>query len=609
MRENKDKMSMKNENVKSEIKKEQLLSEQAFINYCNYDEANIHGVRISRLDIDQRFIKAAEKDGFIKPLLKLKELVKREDGNEKLEIVKYYSPFQVYLVLALSKNIIDDDGYLRSPADLEWQKEKGFRWVSWGWSGHSLIMDKKRQWSRKMEFATDNLPLFCDYFHRFLTFLHTLELKPEHFREFEERRQLPSLTHNLEPLRNNGLKLLKSYKLDIKILNLLRKSVGDFAVSIDPLEHWYYYIKRHPQFRKDLLKGDAALAQRLYEIYDLLTEIVEIVTGKKSEPLFEFLYQDFPGYPFLIPQVEYREGEDVKALQFAIQQFKKWKKKKENKPFVTKEIMEKLDAVEKKIKDYEQRYGDRSYAGSVRTIEAEENIKFENLDEETKKDVEDTLRQMREQKMKIELEQEIALAIEHRLFELKRELQGILWDVSGKLRDKENEWWQKGQNFDNVFWMTNREKLAKLPREEQLKLFRKEYDKIVKKAKEWGRRRKEFANSVSRYANLAFCKVCRKNPIQLHIENTNLNMWEVSRTGICDECMRTKKLETMKPGEWKCSCGKILYKFVHNNTIALRTENQVDIKLEIAYGKNILEATCPECGRKNQRIIEWGWMP
>jgi len=48
---------------------------------------------------------------------------------------------------------------------------------------------------------------------------------------------------------------------------------------------------------------------------------------------------------------------------------------------------------------------------------------------------------------------------------------------------------------------------------------------------------------------------------------------------------------------------------VHNNIIALRTQNKVDIKLEIAYGKSLLEATCPECGRKNQRRIDWGWMP
>jgi len=216
---------MKNENVKSEIKKEQLLSEQAFINYCGYDEASIHGGRTSRLDIDQRFIKAAEKDGFIKPLLKSKESVKQKDGNEKLEMVNYYSPFQIFLVLELSKNIIDENGYLRSPSHLEWQKEKNFRYVSWG-RGMSLTIDKKRRWERNPKFASENLPLFCDYFHRFLAFLHTFELKPDHIRDIEERRYfigLPSASYNFEPLKDGGLKLLKKYRLDTKILNLLRK--------------------------------------------------------------------------------------------------------------------------------------------------------------------------------------------------------------------------------------------------------------------------------------------------------------------------------------------------------------------------------------------------
>ena len=604
---------MKNKNVKSEIKKEQLLSEQAFINYCNYDEASIHGGRTSRLDIDQRFIRAAEKDEFIKPLLKLKELVKQKDGNEKLKMVNYYSPFQIYLVLELSKNIIDDNGYLRNPFNLDWQKEKNFRWVNWG-RGMSLTIDKKRRWERNPKFASENLPLFCDYFHRFLVFIHTFELKPDHIRDIEERRhftRLPSVSYNFEPIKERGLKLLKDYRLDIKTLNLLRKEVAQLAIMIDPLEHWYYYIKRHTQFRKDLLKGDAALAQELYRIYDLLTRIVETITEEKSKPLFDFLYPDIT--PYLIQKVNYQNGEDVKALQFAIRQFKEWKKKKGNKLFITKEITNKLNAVEEKIKDYEQRYGDRSYAGSIRTVEAEKKIKLEDLDKETKKDVEDTLRQMKEQKFKLELEQEISQAIEHRLFELKRELQGILWNVSEKLRDRENEWWEKERNFSNYFWTAKREKLAKLPREEQLKLSKKESDKIVKRAKQWGQRGEEFANSVSRYADLVFCKVCRKNPIQLHIENNNLNMWEVSRSVICDECIRkTSDPRELKGAEWKCDyCGSLIYKFAHNNILSDLLINTVSANINLEYGKMTIAARCPnsKCKRENTRTINWGWMP
>jgi len=411
---------------------------------------------------------------------------------------------------------------------------------------------------------------------------------------------LPSLAYNFEPLKDNGVKLLKSYKLNIKILNLLRKEVAELATRIDPLEHWYYYIKRHPQFRKDLLKGDAALAQELYQIYDLLTTIVEVVTGKKAKPLFEFLYEDF-GHPFLIPKVDYLHGEDVKALQFAIRQFKEWSEKRGNKSFVSNEAMEKLNAVEKKIKDYEQRYDDRSYAGSIRTIEAEEKIKLEDLDEDTKKWA-DTY----------EDKHNVSRAIMHRLGELQQELREIFWDISKQLQDKENEWWQKERNFHNYFWMANRKKLAKLPREEQLKLSRKEYDKIVKKAKEWKQRGEEFANSVSRYADLVFCKVCRKNPIQLHIENNNLNMWEVSRTKICDECIRTRSPATMPQGKWRCKyCGKLLYKFTHNNILYGMLLNTAPARVTLEYGRIKVVVKCQnrKCKKKNTKIINWGWMP
>ena len=619
-------MSMRNKNAKSEIKKEQLLSEQAFISYCNRDEASSH---TTKLDIDQKFLKAAEKDGFIKPLLKSKELVRQKDGNERLKMVKYYSPFQIYIVAELAKNSVLNDGLLweeHAQENLDYYKEHNFRAVSWG-RGLEINVEAHKKKKTPKEF---NPFVICDYFHRFLAFLHTLELKPKHLREIEERRffsRLPSLSYNFGLLKDEGLKLLKNYRLDIKALNLLRKEVAQLATTIDPLEHWYYYIKRHTQFRKDLLKGDAALAQELYRIYDLLTIIVETITGEKSKPLFDFLYPDIT--PLLIQKVDYQHGEDVKALQFAIQQFKEWSKKKRNKPFISNEAMKKLDAVEKKIKYYEQRYDDRSYAGSVRMVEAEEKIKLGDLDRETKKYVTSILRQMKEHKANTKedkekeaweekVKMEIAMAIMYRLDDLRRELQDILWDVSEKLEDKENEWWQKERDFHNVFWIANREKLAKLPREEQLKLSRKEYDKIVKRAKQWDMRGKEFANSVSRYADLVFCRVCRKNPIRLHIENDNLNMWNTTRLTLCDECVekgrKKNELVKIKQAKWYCDiCGELLYKFVHDNTLSELLFNQAGSALiaTLEYGKLKIETQCPnkKCRHRNIRWIESGWLP
>ncbi len=60
-------MSMSKKYEKLEIKKDQLLPERSFISFCDHDEASSHTT--SRLDIDQRFLRAAEKDGFIKPFV------------------------------------------------------------------------------------------------------------------------------------------------------------------------------------------------------------------------------------------------------------------------------------------------------------------------------------------------------------------------------------------------------------------------------------------------------------------------------------------------------------------------------------------------------------
>jgi hypothetical protein len=96
------------------IKKEQLIPEREFINHCFSDQ---HGSLIQKLNIDHRFIEAAEKDGFMKPLLIIKEpkIPLEIEGGVVLENnnkIKYYSPFHIYIVAQLAKNVVLDDGFL-----------------------------------------------------------------------------------------------------------------------------------------------------------------------------------------------------------------------------------------------------------------------------------------------------------------------------------------------------------------------------------------------------------------------------------------------------------------------------------------------------------------
>ncbi len=617
-------MSMSKKNEKREIKQDQLLPEWGFLRFCNEDRANSYVG--GRMEISEQFLRAAEKDNLIKPILRVQGKIRQNDGTEKDGLVNHYSPHQIYLLAELRHNILDEDGNLRAPNTMDWYKERPKeqrpRYIEWG-RGHSFWADNPKKRDEDEDNMWVGAHLLSEYLHNFLELLHSFEQPKEQERHYlpEEKRRYwsnaPILEYDFKPLKSGNKKLLKIYGLDERKLNILRMSIGQFAEMTDPLAHWYYYIKRHPEWKKDLLKGDASLAQEIYRLYDLLTEVWEVITKKETEPIFEFLHKDIRPL-FCAPKTEYSEGEDIKALQYAVQQFKSWKQKKANKPFVSEEIIKKINGVEKELDDYEKRYGDRSYAGSYREITPEENLKIENLDEKTKRYVDSTLAQIKNANIK----QEISQAIEHRLWELKRELQEVFWDVSKLFNDRKNAAWQKINDWGSRWWSENRDKLQGLSREEQIKLSQAEMKKVRQEAKDWEARGSNFHHFVSWYADIVFCKACRKKPVRLHIENTSRNMWQVSLSVICDDCFENINRNSLtaddewwkqtNQAEWKCQkCDKMLYKFAYGNMLSAKTLNNVPVKIEVAYGRATMKAKCPnpKCGAMNERFIDWGWLP
>lgn len=616
-------MSKKNE--KREIKQDQLLPEWGFLRFCNEDPANSYVG--GRMEISEQFLRAAERDNLIKPILQVQGKIRQNDGTEKDGLVNHYSPHQIYLLAELQRNILDEDGNLRAPDTVDWYKERPKeqrpRYISWG-RGMSFWADNPK----KRDEDEDNLwvgaHLLSEYLHNFLEMLHSFDQPKGEERYYlpEERRRYwsnaPILEYDFKPLKEGGKKLLKQYGLDEKKIIILRKNIGQFAEITDPLAHWYYYIERHPEWKKDLLKGDASLAQELYRFYGLLTEVWEIIAKKKSAPIFEFIHQDFPSHPFWRPKTEYLHGEDTKALQYAIQQFKKWKLKKDSKPFVSDEAIKKISEVEKELADFIKRYGERSYAGNVREINEEDKIKLEDLDEKTKRYVDSVFAQVKEAKVK----EEIANAISHRLDELQRELQGVFWDISKQFSERRSAAWQRIHDWGSRWWYENRDKLNGLSREEQLKLSHAEMKKVKDEAKSWEAKESEFHHTVSWYADLAFCKVCRAKPVRLHIENTSRNMWQVALSVICDDCFANINQNSLtaddewwkqtNQAEWKCrKCDKMLYKFAYGNMLSAKTLNSVPVKIEVAYGRATMKAKCPnpKCGAMNERFIDWGWLP
>jgi ribosomal protein S27E len=104
---------------------------------------------------------------------------------------------------------------------------------------------------------------------------------------------------------------------------------------------------------------------------------------------------------------------------------------------------------------------------------------------------------------------------------------------------------------------------------------------------------------------LIFCRVCRKNPVQLHIENNSLNMRETSRSVICDECLKTKTLNTMSQGEWRCEyCGELVYKFAQNNILYGMLLNTSPANIALEYGKMEVKVKCNKCKKENIKTID-----
>ena len=631
------------------VKKDQLFSWRAFIQHCTYD---YH--QSQKLDgINETFLRAAETDGFLEPLFQVEEDSVQEDGSKKKVLVNYYSPHQIFILTQLIGNKVGEDRKLISKRDfgVVYGNRKTTRAITWGWNGMTFEIEYYKP-------SVNETSIFeiCKDFHNFLRLLHSIdELRYTAYDMRKERHfnNAPQLHFDYPSLKGNK-EVLPKYNLSIEKLKVLLGNVGRTATRIDPLEHWYYYIHRHPQWRKDLFKGEALLAQELYIICDLLSDVIEAVSGEKQPPMFEMLYGEKNIYPYLIPRSEYVHGTDVKSMWVAIQKFKAWLKQDDNKDFVEENTLKSLESFEKELKEYKGKYGARNFiSNGVREIEVKEDIKIEDLDVKTRQYAERIIQQAQTQlkesgrqflglwddeleerlkKKEITLEQakkedydrfikrEVFDAIEQRLSSLKRELWAIFDSVQKKIANKVNEAWNIEHNFSNHFWFKRKDELNALSREDQMKLYDTEYEKAYKEAQFWSKKRDDFGE-IEYSMDLLFCSKCREKPVRIH---QNYSDRQISTQPLCDDCfakiekqvldMTTEDWKLVKEGEWLCDCyfegtdkHPTLYKFANRNTVSLWAKNGVPIIVELSYGKAILEAKCTNCGQVRRKELDWGW--
>ncbi len=584
--------------------KEQLLPEFSFIGYCDTDDANKYST--GKRHLDPQFIRAAKDEGLLTPLYSAEGLVRQPDGSQKSGMVDYYSPLQFYIVTELRLNVVQN-GVLWSPDSIDWYPDKPMeerpRYITWGSGMMFPAKGKDDPGRNKTDDFLFNPYAFTSLFNDFLRFIHTTPLKDRYAvtdEDIDIFARSPVFDHDLSKIPSLPDEL-KKYGLNAKKLEILRANVGQAGAIIDPLELWYYYIKRHPGERKSRLKGDAHVAQRLYRLYDLITDVWERVTGEAPKPFLEFIGGEL-GSGYLTPRVEYLHGTDVSAMRHSIIGFKNWSHVRGNRKYVTPQILKALAATTADLDEYEKLYGDRSYGGSWRTRK-DEGIRRYQLDEQSKR----LFDQWRAQNSDEEEWSTIESVIDHRLDEIQRSLSAVYRNVHGQLNANTQNAWDRHKNIGHHFWP----KHSGLPHKERMVLLQKENIKLLGRAKECQEKEREFGRALSGIG-LAFCKVCRKRPVQLHTDS-NRDGFQ-SQPSICDECVREKKEfpDNTKDAEWRCIyCNALIYKFLHGNTWSTRTEGQLSVVSELRYGKVQLKAVCPnrDCKQELERVIEYGWLP
>lgn len=593
------------------IKKDQLLTKDQFIYYCR--TAGVHDQIVLLRNFDDLFLEALHKDGLIAPI------VQEVNGTETVE---YYSRFQIFIPIALRVNIVDADGNLRNPDDIDWQLERKQRYIRWCQTAF-LYLDIKSP-------SIFDYPDLCKKFHRFVLLLHSLNLTRERAELVEKSRlyvDLPSLHYDFSSIT---AETLPSFDLNVEDLRLLRLHIGSEARYVDPLKEWYSYIKKHPQTKKDLLRGEAALAQRCYEICDLITLVLEKAAGEKPQSLLYYLESVRNPSAYRTPH-EYVRGVDTWSLQYAIERFREWADKPENQQYVSAEEKENFASIESSVVDYISRYGHRSWAGNMIRIEVDPSITADKLDSDSRIWLEKFRAQYASSNREFDEPEHIAQLVHSRLGDVQGSLRAALSGIQNKFREQSSDIWEKEERIDP--WQRYWQEISKMDLKDKHAFIEVKRKETREKREKWDGLAVDFYASVFRFCDLAFCAVCHKKPVEIHVNHNDRSSTSIHESTICDNCKVSApgihRKEELPAGLNCYDCGKLIYRYVHDNHFfseekaVLSKEEVKEIQkeegirgsvvryhkqsIEIPYGKVSCTVVCGYCGSSNTYDLEYGW--
>lgn len=491
----------------------------------------------------------------------------------------HFSPFQIAIVALLRRNCVQD-GILRYPELVCTRGSVEIPCIDWPPLGRYVAIDE-----------TSKIHEWIDDFHNFLLSLHNLPVYPP----YAVPMAYQGYFHNSPTVGFDFSQITPSPSIKISESDLirLRLGIGNFAMKIDPLSEWFHYVRRHPRWKREQLKGDTNLAQQLYDIDDLLRRFGEALFGPQKD--ISSLLEDQTDIGIAVRD-DYIWGTDIISLKYALNKFNIWLKNDKNSDFISQELLARVHALNAEVEHFIQKFGQDYYSANSYsyTPKAPASITLEDLPVQHR-----TMNVVDEHGNRSIEEKDVAEAIYHYMYELQRLFIHAVSLPLEELRKKSGHLHhQRDMNQSSGHY--SEELDAKL-RAEMFTI-----DEIEKRIYE-----------IQKISQRVLCCSCRKNPV------LKLDRYNQSDNLLCDECIDQRRelalsrdegdrkaFKKEDDGIWHCDgCGTILQKFLNRNIFISEGLNGNMPVATLKYGEIEMEATCkkPECGYKNRKTFHYGW--
>jgi hypothetical protein len=436
--------------------------------------------------------------------------------------------------------------------------------------------------------------------------------------------ETPKIQYRFEEIKD--LKnILENFHLNIDDLKKIYKNVGSYALGIDPMKDWYYYLQKHDQLRRDEISGLGGVAQELYNFCKIVKNAIETVDKKVLPPFIEYIQEGFLS-PNEKQISKYADGIDILVVKKVANDFLKWLK--DNSEIIDESIklhenlqfpyIQNLEALIKQVELFHTKYGDVRYTGSMRQY-LPSKLKFEELDMYVKQGITSVHRIGRTTPLsEKEMSYEITGAIASRLSDLIRHIASVGYKARdvlfGKIEELERQKPMliaplQQKYFEEIKGKENQEVLQHKFWTDILYPEQKKIDLKIEEVRKIQSRIYRFASEMHK----VFCVKCRKSNVMLHQGQFD---YRTSYEAICDDCVQKEDLQKMPDGEWHCeheiskgkTCNAMLQKFAHVNILNTNLlSGNLNIKLN--YGQIEVKVKCGKCKNYSEKTLDWGWLP